>query len=64
VQRFHTDGLLMTVPFVFYGIFRYLYLIYHRNGGGNPARDLLTDKSIVINLFLWATVTGLIIYWK
>jgi 4-hydroxybenzoate polyprenyltransferase len=62
VNRFQTHGLIMTVPFVLYGIFRYLYLIYHKNQGGNPTRDLLTDQAIVINLFLWAAVTGTIIY--
>lgn len=64
VRRFQTDRLLLTVPFVLFGIFRYLYLVYHKNQGGNPARELLTDGSIIVNLFLWATVTGLIIYWK
>jgi 4-hydroxybenzoate polyprenyltransferase len=64
VRRFNSDRLVLTLPFVLYGIFRYLYLIYHKNQGGNPARDLLTDKSIIVNLALWAAVTGIILYWK
>jgi 4-hydroxybenzoate polyprenyltransferase len=62
IRRFNTDHLIFTLPFVLYGIFRYLYLVYHRNQGGNPAKDLLTDSSIVINLCLWAAVTAFIIY--
>ena len=64
VRRFQTDRLLLTVPFVLFGIFRYLYLVYQKNQGGNPARELLTDGSIIVNLCLWAAVTGIIIYWR
>jgi 4-hydroxybenzoate polyprenyltransferase len=62
IQRFHTDRLLLTVPFVLYGIFRYLYLVYHKNHGGNPAQTLLTDGPLLVNVALWAIVSGLIIY--
>ena len=37
VQKFGTDRLLWTVPFPLYGIFRYLYLVHQREGGGNPS---------------------------
>jgi 4-hydroxybenzoate polyprenyltransferase len=63
IQRFGTRALLLTLPFVLYGIFRYLYLVYHKNRGGDPARDLLTDRSICIDLCLYAVVTGAILYW-
>jgi 4-hydroxybenzoate polyprenyltransferase len=62
IQRFHTDKLLLTVPFVLYGIFRFLYQIYHKNGGGNPSRTLITDGSLLVNIVLWAAVCGLILY--
>jgi 4-hydroxybenzoate polyprenyltransferase len=62
VQRFHTDQLLLTVPFVLYGIFRYLYLVYHKNYGGAPAHILMTDKPLVFNVVVWGFVCGLIIY--
>jgi len=62
VQRFHTDKLLLTVPFVLYGIFRFLYQIYHRNGGGNPSRTLITDGPLLVNIMLWGAVCGLILY--
>jgi len=64
VRRFQTHALLLTLPFVLYGIFRYLYLIYHKDQGGDPAQDLLTDRYIMIDIFLWAILTGIIIYWK
>ena len=62
IQRFHTDQLLLTVPFVLYGIFRYLYLVYHKNHGGDPSRALLTDVPLLANIVLWGLVCGLIIY--
>jgi 4-hydroxybenzoate polyprenyltransferase len=64
VQRFHTQGLLLTLPFVLYGIFRYLYLVYHENQGEDPTQSLLSDRPMVINLFLWALTTGVIVYWQ
>ena len=62
VQKFHTDKLLLTVPFVLYGIFRFLYLIYHKNGGGDPSRTLVTDRSLLLNILLWGAVCGVILY--
>src|SRR5262249_500559 len=46
VQKFGTEQLLFTVPFPLYGIFRYLYLIHQRGGGGNPSELLLTDRPL------------------
>ena len=43
VQKFGTDHLLYTVPFPLYGIFRYLYLVHQREGGGNPS-EMLADR--------------------
>jgi len=62
IQRYNTDRLLLTVPFVLYGIFRYLYIVYHKHQGWNPAHALLTDVPILINVFLWGIVSGLILY--
>jgi len=48
-QALHgTDWLVATVPFVVYGIFRYLYRLHRRSGGGDPAVDLLTDRHLLI----------------
>jgi 4-hydroxybenzoate polyprenyltransferase len=45
--------LLLTVPFVVYGLFRYLYLVHHENGGGSPTVTLLRDRSSVVNGVLY-----------
>lgn len=63
VQRFNTQGLLFTLPFVIFGIFRCLYLIYHKQRGGDPTQTLLTDSQVILNLVLWLLVVGLLIYW-
>lgn len=62
IAKFHTRKLIATTPFVLYGIFRYLYLIYKKKGGGEPEKLLLTDKPLIINIFLWIMTAVLIIY--
>ncbi len=42
-----TADLIYTVPFVLYGMFRYLFLLYRRGGGGDPARELLRDPHLL-----------------
>lgn len=46
-------AMMLTIPFVLYGIFRYLYLIHIKNQGGSPEEMLLGDKPMVINIALW-----------
>ena len=62
VAKFHTHLLPVTLPFVLYGIFRYLYLLYHRRLGGNPSEIVLHDRALVINTGLWLLTVLLIIY--
>jgi 4-hydroxybenzoate polyprenyltransferase len=62
IHRFNTGKLLLTVPFVLYGIFRYLYLVYHRNSGWSPAHVLLTDRCLLVNLTLWMLAVVMVIY--
>jgi 4-hydroxybenzoate polyprenyltransferase len=64
VQRFGTRRLVLTVPFVVYGVFRYLYLTHQRSLGGNPTRAVLEDGPIVIAGILWAAVVFVILYLK
>jgi 4-hydroxybenzoate polyprenyltransferase len=52
-EKLQTDSLYLTVPFVLYGIFRYLYLVHQREGGGNPTRELLTDRPLWVNVLCW-----------
>ena len=62
VQHFGTDRLLYTVPFVIYGIFRYLYLIHQREEGGNPSELLVTDRPILACGVLWGLAVVIILY--
>jgi 4-hydroxybenzoate polyprenyltransferase len=62
VVKFRTRLLPVTLPFVLYGIFRYLYLIYRRQLGGNPSELLLRDKALLINTLGWIFAALLIIY--
>ena len=55
--------MLLTVPFVFYFIARYLYLIHVRKLGGAPDELLLRDRPLLINSVLWAALVVLLIYW-
>ena len=61
-QKFGTHWLGLTVPFPLYGIFRYLYLVHQREGGGSPADLLLTDRPLLVCVTLWAVSVVLIIY--
>ena len=53
VNKFGTQWLSLTIPFVLYGIFRYLYLIFHKEMGGSPTRLLLTDPPLLLCVLLW-----------
>jgi 4-hydroxybenzoate polyprenyltransferase len=60
--KFHTQNLIFTIPFVMYGIFRYLYLIHKRQEGGYPENILISDKPLYINILLWLLTAGIILY--
>lgn len=62
VARFGTDRLLWTLPFPLYGIFRYLYLVHQREGGGNPSEILLSDRPILACVALWGAAVVIVIY--
>ena len=62
VEKFHTQMLGLTLPFPLYGIFRYLYLVHQKDGGGSPAEMLLNDRPLLLCVALWAVTAGLIIY--
>ncbi len=61
-QRYGTHYLIYTVPFVVYGIFRYLYLSYHKKQGGSPTKILLTDKALLLDMALWFCACSFILY--
>jgi 4-hydroxybenzoate polyprenyltransferase len=62
VAKFHTSLLPLTLPFVLYGIFRYLYLLYRRQLGGNPSDMVVRDRALLVNTLLWLVVVLLIVY--
>src|SRR5438067_427448 len=53
--------LMLTIPFVIYGIFRYLYIVQKKGGGGSPAAELLEDAPLVVNLVLWVLTSAAIL---
>jgi 4-hydroxybenzoate polyprenyltransferase len=60
-QHAPSSRMVLTIPFVTYGIFRYLYLVYHRGSGGAPSELLLRDGPLLIDVALWgATILGLL----
>jgi 4-hydroxybenzoate polyprenyltransferase len=62
VSRFGTQRLIITTPFVMYGVFRYLYLIYTKNIGGDPTKLLVRDIPTIVNGVLWIASVGYVIY--
>ncbi len=60
--KLHTDNLYLTIPFVVYGILRYLYLIHKEDKGGSPTEVLLQDRPMAITVLLWALTVILILY--
>ena len=61
-ERLGTPYLGFTVPFVLYGIFRYLYLVHQKLGGGSPAEMLLTDRPLLVCVALWAAAVVVLMY--
>ena len=62
VQKLNTDRLILTVPLAVFGLFRYLYLIYRKQMGGDPAEVILRDLPILIDIILWGIASMAILY--
>lgn len=62
VARVGSRGMLVTIPFVVYGVFRYLFLIHKRQAGGDPVQILFRDRPTLLNLLLWIATVGVVIY--
>lgn len=52
-----TKNLIYTLPFVIYGIFRYLFLLHHKAKGNDTAKDLLTDWHLLVTVLAWVATT-------
>ena len=61
-EKFGTSLLGLTIPFPLYGIFRYLYLVHHKEGGGSPAELLLNDRPLLACVALWVIAVVVIVY--
>ena len=61
-QRLGTPYLYLTVPFVLYGIFRYLYLVHQKGAGGNPTQALLSDRPLLLCVGLWSLTVIVLLY--
>ncbi|MDA1186143.1 MAG: decaprenyl-phosphate phosphoribosyltransferase [Acidobacteria bacterium] len=61
-QRLGTSRLGLTIPFVLYGIFRYLYLVHQKRGGGSPASMLMTDRPLLACVVLWVGTVAVLMY--
>lgn len=64
VHEFGTPHLIYTVPFVLYGIFRYLYLVHKKEEGGDPTKIVLTDTPLLLNVIVWVLTASIVIYGK
>jgi len=54
-------SMMLTIPFVLYGIFRYLYLVHTRNEGGSPEDVLLKDVPLIIDILLWLATAAIVL---
>ena len=54
--------MMLTIPFVLYGIFRYLYMLHVRHEGGAPEDIFIRDRPMQLALFFWAVVVFLVLY--
>jgi hypothetical protein len=55
-------SMMLTIPFVLYAIFRYLYLVQIKHAGGEPEEILLSDRPLQMALLLWALVVVAVFY--
>jgi 4-hydroxybenzoate polyprenyltransferase len=54
--------MMITIPFVLYGIFRYQYIIYKKNEGGSPEDAVLSDMPLMFSILLWGIISIIILY--
>jgi len=61
-EKLGSTHLYLTVPFVMFGIFRYLYLVHQKTEGGDPTKTIFTDLPLVLGIILWGGAVFLLIY--
>ncbi len=55
------NAMMLTIPFVLYGLFRYLFLVHRRNLGGSPEEVLIRDWPLILDILLWLAAAGTIL---
>ncbi|MGA7671822.1 MAG: decaprenyl-phosphate phosphoribosyltransferase [Nitrolancea sp.] len=58
-----SHAMMLTIPFVLYGVFRYLYLVHQESGGGAPEQILIEDRPLLVTVFLWGVTAVVILYY-
>jgi 4-hydroxybenzoate polyprenyltransferase len=58
----HHHRMMLTIPFVAYGVFRYLFLLYRGGQGGAPETMLLTDRPLLASVAAWAAMSAFLFY--
>ena len=59
------NAMMLTIPFVLYGLLRYLYLVHQRNEGGSPEEVLLRDWPLILDILLWlATASTVLVVFR
>jgi 4-hydroxybenzoate polyprenyltransferase len=61
-QKLGTPYLPLTIPFVLYGIFRYLYLVHQKQEGGDPSQIIFHDRPLLVDVLFWAATAFAILY--
>ena len=61
-QGLGAQHMSLTIPFVVYGLMRYLFLVYTKNEGGNPATTILGDPPLIVTGVLWFLTLAIILY--
>jgi 4-hydroxybenzoate polyprenyltransferase len=61
VAKVGSEALMVTVPVVLYGLFRYLYVLHRHELGGSPARVILTDRPLIACVIVWLAVSAVVI---
>ena len=64
VARFRTHMLILTTPVIIYMLFRYLYMLQHKNQGEDPIKMIIHDHHLIIGGIIWLLMVGALIYLK
>jgi 4-hydroxybenzoate polyprenyltransferase len=60
--KFGTTALVYTVPFVLFGLYRYMYLVYEKDAGGNPTESIIQDRPLILDVASWLFVVTWVLY--